>query len=266
MVEITAKNLNVYLGKNHVLDNLNLKIAPGKITAIIGPNGSGKSTLLKSLSGLIKPKSGEILIGTQPIVSYSRKKLARKISFLMQSPEAPEDITVKELVSLGCYSYQTWTGLKSKDYAQINWAIKQVHLENQLNVPLSKLSGGQRQRAWIAMALAQNSDAILLDEPTTFLDIRHQLETLSILRQLNLNAAKTIVVVLHDIQQVMQFADDFVIIDQGKIVYHDHINAKIDTSIFEQVFGVKVKILKNENHEMMFTIQGLVENGSMTSF
>ena len=259
MVEIKAKNINVALGRNLVLNNINLEVASNKMTAIIGPNGSGKSTLLKSLAGLVKPNSGEILIGNQSINSYSRKQLAKKIAFLMQNPEAPEDITVRELVSLGRYSYQAWMGLKALDYAKIDWAIKQVDLEGQRNEPLANLSGGQRQRAWIALALAQDSDCILLDEPTTFLDIRHQLETLYLLRQLNLHAAKTIVIVLHDIQQVIKFADYLVIIDQGRIVYHDKITAAIDTHIFEQVFGVKVKLFLNENHEIMVTIPEIAD-------
>lgn len=250
MVELQARNINVSLGRTLVLDHLNLDIISHKVTAIIGPNGSGKSTLLKTLAGLVKPNSGEILIDNHPTTSYSRKQLARKISFLMQNPMAPEDMTVKELVSLGRYSHQSWTGLKAKDDAKIDWAIKQVDLENQIHEPLANLSGGQRQRAWIALALAQDSDCILLDEPTTFLDIRHQLETLCILRQLNVYAAKTIVMVLHDIQQVIKFADYLAIIDQGKIVYYDKINAALDTKIFEQVFGVKVKMLLNEDHEI----------------
>lgn len=258
MSNIQTKNLTVSLGENLVLNNITLDIAPNKITAIIGPNGSGKSTLLKSLSGLIKPKSGDILIGGQPIANYKRKQFAKKLSFLMQNPEGPDDITVSQLVSMGRYSHQGWMGLKSNDYAQIHWAIKQVDLEHHLNEPLANLSGGQRQRAWLAMALAQDSDSILLDEPTTFLDIRHQIETLSILRRLNSTAGKTIVIAMHDLQQMIQFADYLIIFDQGRMVYHDKVSSAMDFGIFEKVFGVKLNLFKNENNELMLTVKGLI--------
>lgn len=247
MDKIIAKNVNISLDRFPVLKDVNLNIQANKITAVIGPNGSGKSTLLKVLSGLIKTKQGEVFIDNQPISIFSRKELAKKVSFLMQNPEAPENITVKELVSLGRFSYQTWRGLTAKDHARINFCIRQVDLENKKDEPLSKLSGGQRRRAWIAMALAQDSDILLLDEPTAFLDIRHQLEILCILKKLQQEFSKTIVVVLHDIQQVIKFADDLIIINEGKIAYHEPINANIDVSVIEKVFGIEVKIFNNDH-------------------
>ena len=257
MVEINATNLNVFLDRNHTIKNLSVTIPANQITAIIGPNGSGKSTLLKTLSGLIKPKSGKICIDNQSMHLYNRKQLARKISFLMQNPGAPETMTVKELVSFGRFSHQRWLGLNEKDQAQILWALKQVNLDDKSHYCLSKLSGGQQKRAWIAMALAQNSDALLLDEPTAFLDIRHQLETLLLLQKLKHDLRKTIVVVLHDIPQVIQFADYLIIIDQGRLIYQDYIQSNLDPQLFEKVFGIQVKLIHNPIQGTLLTIQGI---------
>ncbi|KTD56796.1 ferrichrome ABC transporter ATP-binding protein [Legionella santicrucis] len=259
MVEINATDLNVFLDRNHIIKNLSLTIPANQVTAIIGPNGSGKSTLLKTLSGLMKPHSGKIYIDKQSIDFYSRKQLARKMSFLMQNPEAPGSMTVKELVSFGRFSHQTWFGSNNTDHDQIQWAIKQVNLEDKSNHCLSKLSGGQQKRAWIAMALAQNSDVLLLDEPTAFLDIRHQLETLLLLRKLKRDLGKTIVVVLHDIPQVIQFADYLIIIDQGKLIHQNPIQPNLDPQLFEKVFGIEVELKHNQLQGTSLTIHGVAE-------
>jgi len=260
MPKINAKGLNVFLDHRHVIKDLHLKIVPNKITAIMGPNGSGKSTLLKALSGLLKPTSGEVLLDNTPIHCFNRKKLARKLSFLMQHPEAPDNITVKELVSFGRFSHQRWFGLSKKDVEQVHWAIEQVHLEDKIHQSLNKLSGGQQKRAWIAMSLAQDSDVLLLDEPITSLDIRYQLETLDILQQLNLKYSKTIVVVLHDLQQVVQFADELVILEEGNLVCHTPIDSALDVGLFENVFGVKVRMLQDENNQQWVTVHGLTKS------
>ena len=241
-----------FLDRHPVLKEINLNIPSNKITAVIGPNGSGKSTLLKVLAGLIKPRSGEIYLDNKELKSFGRKELAKKVSFLMQNPEAPENITVKELVSLGRFSHQSWRGLTASDHAKIQLAIQQVDLENKMHETLSRLSGGQRRRAWIAMALAQDSDVLLLDEPTAFLDIRHQLEILIFLKKLQKEFSKTIVVVLHDIQQVIKFADELIVLDEGKIAYHKEINSNIDISVIEKVFGIQVKLLPN--NDMLFSM------------
>lgn len=259
MVEINATDLNVFLDRNHIIKNLNLTIPANQLTAIIGPNGSGKSTLLKTLSGLMKPNSGKIYIAKQPMHVYNQKQLARKISFLMQNPEAPGSMTVKELVSFGRFSHQTWFGLAKTDQEQIHWAIKQVNLEDKSDQCLSKLSGGQQKRAWIAMALAQNSEVLLLDEPTAFLDIRHQLETLLLLQKLKRDLGKTIVVVLHDIPQVIQFADYLIIIDKGRLIYQNPIQPNLDPQLFERVFGIHVELKHNQIQGTSLTIQGVTE-------
>ncbi|QEY52224.1 ABC transporter ATP-binding protein [Legionella longbeachae] len=260
MGEINATDLNVFLDHHHIIKNLSLTIPANQVTAIIGPNGSGKSTLLKTLSGLMKPRSGKICINELPIHFYNRKQWARKMSFLMQNPEAPGSMTVKELVSFGRFSHQAWFGFNKADQEQIHWAIKQVNLEDKTNHCLSQLSGGQQKRAWIAMALAQNSDVLLLDEPTAFLDIRHQIETLLLLQKLKMDLGKTIVVVLHDIPQVIQFADYLIIINQGKLIHQSPIQPDLDPQLFEKVFGIQVELKHNQFQGISLTIHGVTES------
>lgn len=254
---IQVSNLSVKLRNKLILDDLNLNFATGKITAIIGPNGSGKSTLLKSLSGLIKPVTGTVRLSGQDISKIKPAERAQSLAFLMQSHPAPTDLTVFELVSFGRHCHYGWRGLGADDKNKIAWAIEQVGLTELSQRELGGLSGGQAQRAWIAMVLAQDTPLILLDEPTTFLDIRHQLEILTLLRQLNTQFHKTIIIVLHDIQQSLQFADNLLILKSGKIIEHRAINEKNDLSIFAQVFGVKVQAYSMRDQPDVISITSL---------
>lgn len=255
--QIQVNNLSVKLGAKGILDDLSIDFMPERITAIIGPNGSGKSTLLKSLAGLIKPSTGTVTLSGKSLARLKHSERAQVLTFLMQNHSAATDLTVYDLVSFGRHCHHGWRGLGQIDKDKIAWAIAQVGLAELSAQQLGNLSGGQAQRAWLAMALAQDTPIILLDEPTTFLDIRHQLEILTLLRQLNNQYHKTIIVVLHDIQQALQFADYLLVMQEGKIVTHQEITEKNNMAVFEQVFGVKVQVYPVANQSDIISIRCL---------
>lgn len=256
--QLQVNNLSVSLGGKSILNDLNIDFVPGKVTAIIGPNGSGKSTLLKSLAGLIKPSTGVVRLAGKSLARLKHMERAQLLTFLMQNHSAALDLTIYDLVSFGRHCHHGWRGLSYADKDKIAWAIAQVGLTELSTQQLGNLSGGQTQRAWLAMALAQDTPIILLDEPTTFLDISHQLEILTLLRQMNSQYNKTIIVVLHDIQQALQFADYLLVMQAGKIVTHQAITEKKDIAVFEQVFGVKVDVYSLVNQPDLINITRLV--------
>ncbi|MCF6775299.1 ABC transporter ATP-binding protein [Thiotrichales bacterium 19X7-9] len=237
---IKVKNLYAGYDKKNILENINLEIPYGMITSIIGTNGSGKSTLLKQLAGILKKESGDVLLDGKSIMSISRKKLAQRIGFLPQKAQAPEGLTVKEIVLLGRHPYQSLfqRNLK-KDLQSVEFALKETDLIDLSAHAFSSLSGGQQQRVWLAMILAQDTDILLLDEPTTYLDIAHQNQLLSLLKKLNQKLNKTIIMVLHDINQVYQISDHVIALKEGQVVISGKTEEVIDRQSIEQVFDVK---------------------------
>lgn len=202
-----------------VFENMNVSIEPGSMTAIVGANGSGKSTLLKALARLQKPSSGAVLIGDKNIATVSPREFAKQVGLLSQHPIAPEGITVRELVLRGRYPHQKLVGRTPKSEIEIvDEVIARAGLAELAGRKLSDLSGGQRQRAWIAMALAQESDILLLDEPTTFLDLSHQLEVLDLLASLNQQRGMTVVMVIHDLNMAARFCNQLIMVADGKIM------------------------------------------------
>lgn len=202
-----------------VFENMNVSIEPGSMTAIVGANGSGKSTLLKALARLQKPSSGAVLIGDKNIATVSPREFAKQVGLLSQHPIAPEGITVRELVLRGRYPHQKLVGRTPKSEIEIvDEVIARAGLAELAGRKLSDLSGGQRQRAWIAMALAQESDILLLDEPTTFLDLSHQLEVLDLLASLNQERGMTVVMVIHDLNMAARFCNRLIMVADGKIM------------------------------------------------
>ncbi len=200
MEAIKVSQLDVAYDDKYIIKNMNLEIPKGKITMIIGSNGCGKSTLLKSIARIIMPKKGDILLNGVALKEQAPKEIAKKMAVLPQSPSVPSGLLVKELVSYGRFPYQSaMGGLKQKDIELINWAMEVTGISDFANRPVDRLSGGQRQRAWIAMALAQDTEILVLDEPTTYLDMAHQLEILLLLKKLNQEANRTIVMVLHEL-------------------------------------------------------------------
>jgi iron complex transport system ATP-binding protein len=217
MSRLFAKDLALAYDNQVIISELHLAIPAGKITALVGPNGCGKSTLLRGLARLLPPKRGQVYLDGKAIHAMATKTLAKELGILPQSPSAPEGLTVRELVAQGRYPHQSWFQQWSRtDEAITKQAMTTTNTLELADSPLDTLSGGQRQRAWIAMALAQETDILLLDEPTTFLDLAYQIEVLDLLHELN-EAGRTIVMVLHDLNQACRYAHHLVAMRDGKV-------------------------------------------------
>lgn len=244
---LSTRNLTIKINGKLILDNINLSFSPGKRTAIIGPNGCGKSTLLKAVSGLSRHYQGDIILDGQNINNWSRKKIAKKMAILPQGATAPTDLTVKELVAYGRFPYRSL--LKSSDNQKDKEIIAQAMAKTKVDKFASRLvatlSGGERQRTWIAMALAQQPQILLLDEPTTYLDIAHQLEVMQIITELNRQENMTIIMVLHDINHARMYADDIVIIKDKHVFTQGAPQKVLNPDNLATVFGVKADIYQN---------------------
>lgn len=229
-----------------VFENLNIAIRPGSMTAIIGANGSGKSTLLKALARLQKPSSGAVLIGDKNITTVRPKEFAKQVGMLSQHPIAPEGITVRELVMRGRFPHQKLIGRTPKsDNELVNAVIERAGLSDLAERKLSELSGGQRQRAWIAMALAQESDILLLDEPTTFLDLSHQLEVLDLLSSLNHERGITVVMVLHDLNMAARFCNRFILVSEGKVLAQGSPEEVLNPTNLASAFKILARVIED---------------------
>lgn len=239
-MSITLAGVTAGYGRDKaIIHDINLTIATGEVTALIGPNGCGKSTLLKTIGRLLKPSAGRIDVDGLDVLREDPKRLARTIAYLPQSPAVPTAITVEQLVGYGRAPHQSLLGLRSpRDVALIDEAIAMTGLEAWRDRPVSELSGGQRQRAFIAMALAQDTPYVMLDEPTTFLDIRHQVETLELIRRLH-DAGRTSIVVLHDIAQAARYADRLVVMKDGRIVAGGRPDAIVTADLVGEVYGLE---------------------------
>lgn len=247
MEAISVRNLSVAYEDNLIIDNMNLSIPRGEINIIIGANGCGKSTLLKSIARVIKPKSGEILINGKNIKAQRERDIATQVAFLPQGPVCPSGITVKELVAFGRFPHQKIIGgLKAHDKEIINWAIEETGLKDFADRQIENLSGGQRQRAWIAMTLAQETDIIMLDEPTTYLDMSYQLEVLEVLEKLNKEKKKTIVMVLHELNNACRFASNIIGLKNGRIVCQGSPRDVITRESLREIYGLEVKLQLSE--------------------
>ena len=215
MTSIASRNLTLAYQRQPIIDNLDLALPRGQVTVLIGSNGCGKSTLLKSFARLLKPQAGTVILNGADIQRKPTAAVARELAILPQMPVAPEGISVRQLVALGRYPYQSWMQQWSaEDEAVVARALTRTGLDELAERPVDALSGGQRQRAWIAMTLAQETELVLLDEPTTFLDLAHQIEVLDLLRELNRQEGKTIVMVLHDLNLACRYADHMVAVHQ----------------------------------------------------
>lgn len=237
---IKAKDLYFSYDKDKsFITKLNVEIEKGKITTILGPNGSGKSTLLSIFAGLNKPTSGEVSINGKSIKSLKQKELAREIAIVHQQNTVPSDITVKELVAYGRIPHKKYfQGNTESDDEIIEWAIKRTGLENLKDKAVMGMSGGERQRAFIAMALAQKSEILFLDEPTTYLDIYHQIEILELVKELNDEESLTVVMVLHDINQALKYSHNVVVMKSGEAIASGNANEVINMSLLNNVYNI----------------------------
>ena len=230
-----------------VFSDLSVSIQKGKITTIIGPNGCGKSTLLKTIGRILKQKSGKVFLQEQDIKHISTKEIAKQMALLAQSSEAPGQLKVEELISYGRFPHRKNMGtLSKKDQEVIDWAMELTKITAFRNREISQLSGGQRQKVWLAMALAQETDILLLDEPTTYLDMAHQLDVLSIVEELNNKHGCTVVMVLHDINHAARFSHELIAMKDGVIAAIGTPHEILTKEVMRQVFQIDAKIMVDE--------------------
>ncbi|AWK51744.1 ABC transporter ATP-binding protein [Clostridium beijerinckii] len=256
MEAICVKNLSVAYEDNLIIDNMNLSIPKGEISIIIGANGCGKSTLLKTIGRIIKPRTGEIFINEKNIKKQKEKHIATQVAFLPQGPICPSGITVGELVSYGRFPHQKMIGgLSIHDKEIIEWAIEETGLKDFADKEIENLSGGQRQRAWIAMTLAQETDIIMLDEPTTYLDMSYQLEVLEVLERLNKKNNITVVIVLHELNNACRFASNIIGLKQGKIICKGIPKEVITAENLREIYGIDVKLQLSKNGQYPICVE-----------
>jgi iron complex transport system ATP-binding protein len=243
-VAISTHNLTLAYEGNQIIQDLDLTIPPGKVSTLVGPNGCGKSTLLRGIARLLKPKAGKVYLQGKAIAHLPTKELATRLGILPQSPAAPEGLTVRELVAQGRYPHQNWLQQWSQeDELKVEMAIATTHLQPFAHRSLDTLSGGQRQRAWIAMTLAQDTEILLLDEPTTYLDLAHQIEILDLLHDLNRHQGKTIIMVLHDLNQACRYADHLIVLNSGTIYAQGQPQTVMTETLVRDVFGLESRII-----------------------
>lgn len=241
-----GEKLTLGYGSHVVADGLTVAIPDGKFTAIIGPNGCGKSTLLRTLSRLMKPIAGSVWLDGNEIHRFATKEVARRIGLLAQNASAPGDINVAELVARGRYPHQPmFTRWREEDRQAVTRAMKATHIEDLAHQPVDTLSGGQRQRAWIAMVLAQETSIMLLDEPTTWLDISHQIDLLELLSDLNRRQGYTLAVVLHDLNQACRYATHLIALREGKIVAEGAPAEIVTPELIEAIYGLRCMIIED---------------------
>ena len=251
---IKLENISIsYNKKKEFIQDLSLEFKSGEITTILGPNGSGKSTLLHMMSTYLKPKSGKIYLGDKDLGKLKQKEIAKYISCVYQENEAPDDITVRDLVSFGRNIY---SNVKKEDKEEnkrmIDFALKATGIEEIQDKKVVNLSGGQKQRAFIAMSLAQNTEVLLLDEPTTYLDIYHQIEILEVVKSLNEKYNITIVMVLHDLNQAINYSHNIVIMKNGNLIKQGKATEVLNEQTIKDVYNVSGYIHKEDNEEIYF--------------
>ena len=238
-----VQSLNINYGSKRIVNDFSLTIAEGEIVSIIGPNGSGKSTVLKAISRLIPCESGCVRIAGQLADSMSMKQLSRVMCMLCQSNSCPSDVTVEELVGYGRIPHKKWyERLDASDFEVVDWALEQTGMESYRKRYLASLSGGEAQRAWIAMALAQKPKLLLLDEPTTYLDIAHQLDVLALVAKLNRELKLTVVMVLHDLNHASTYSDKICVIKDGDIRVFGKPQDVFTMELIRSVYGVDTEI------------------------
>lgn len=244
MNRLRAEGLTLAYGDHTIVEGLDIDILDGKVTTIVGANASGKSTLLRGLARLLKPADGQVFLDGQPLSSLTNQHIAQNLAILPQSPIAPDGITVGDLVSRGRHPHQGWfRRWSAEDEVAVAAALDATDTADLVARPLRELSGGQRQRVWVAMTLAQDTDILLLDEPTTFLDLNHQVELLRLLRGLNAETGKTIVVVLHELNLATRFSDHIIAMADGRLVAQGSPSEVVTAERIREVFGLECVVI-----------------------
>ncbi|NEB10082.1 ABC transporter ATP-binding protein [Streptomyces coelicoflavus] len=240
---LAARGVTVGYGARSVIDGLDVAIPPGVITTIIGPNGCGKSTLLRTLSRLLKPTGGSVVLDGEDIAALKTRDVAKKLGLLPQAPVAPEGLTVSDLVARGRHPHQSWLRQWSSDDAEVvERALAMTGVSDLADRPVDSLSGGQRQRVWISMTLAQGTDLLLLDEPTTYLDLAHAVDVLDLVDDLH-ESGRTVVMVLHDLNLATRYSDNLVVMREGAILAQGHPRDVVTADLLHEAFGLRAKVI-----------------------
>ncbi|SER15123.1 iron complex transport system ATP-binding protein [Lentzea xinjiangensis] len=243
VARLGAEGVTVGYADRVVLDNLDVSIPTGVITTVIGPNGCGKSTLLRTLSRLLKPSRGTVLLDGHDIARLRTRDVAKKMGLLPQTPIAPEGLTVADLVARGRHPHQSWVRQWSSDDADVvAEALRMTGVADLAHRPVDSLSGGQRQRVWISMTLAQGTDLLLLDEPTTYLDLAHAIDVIDLVDDLH-EGGCTIVMVLHDLNLAVRYSDNLIVMKSGSIVAQGHPSEVITSELLLDTFGLQAKVI-----------------------
>ncbi|MEU0129977.1 MULTISPECIES: ABC transporter ATP-binding protein [unclassified Streptomyces] len=240
---LAARGVTVGYGPRTVIDALDVTIPPGVVTTIIGPNGCGKSTLLRTLTRLLKPAKGSVVLDGEDIAGLRTREVAKKLGLLPQAPVAPEGLTVADLVARGRHPHQSWLRQWSSDDADVvERALAMTGVSDLADRPVDSLSGGQRQRVWISMTLAQGTDLLLLDEPTTYLDLAHAIDVLDLVDDLH-ESGCTVVMVLHDLNLATRYSDNLVVMRGGGILAQGHPRDVITAELLHEAFGLRAKVI-----------------------
>ncbi|MET8663591.1 ABC transporter ATP-binding protein [Streptomyces tendae] len=240
---LAARGVTVGYGARSVIDGLDVAIPPGVITTIIGPNGCGKSTLLRTLSRLLRPSGGTVVLDGEDIAALKTREVAKKLGLLPQAPVAPEGLTVSDLVARGRHPHQSWLRQWSSDDADVvRRALAMTGVSDLADRPVDSLSGGQRQRVWISMTLAQGTDLLLLDEPTTYLDLAHAVDVLDLVDDLH-ESGRTVVLVLHDLNLATRYSDNLVVMREGAILAQGHPRDVVTADLLHEAFGLRAKVI-----------------------
>ncbi|MBZ6227087.1 ABC transporter ATP-binding protein [Streptomyces olivaceus] len=240
---LAARGVTVGYGARPVIDGLDVSVPPGVITTIIGPNGCGKSTLLRTLSRLLKPTGGTVVLDGEDIGTLRTRDVAKKLGLLPQAPVAPDGLTVSDLVARGRHPHQSWLRQWSSDDADVvRRALAMTGVADLADRPVDSLSGGQRQRVWISMTLAQGTDLLLLDEPTTYLDLAHAVDVLDLVDDLH-ESGRTVVMVLHDLNLATRYSDHLVVMRDGAVLAQGHPREVVTADLLHEAFGLRARVI-----------------------
>lgn len=259
---IQVDHLSVAIGKKEILRDIHIDIPKGRMVSIIGPNGCGKSTLLKAMSRMLQLKEGHVYIYGKDIRSFGRKELARQIAVLPQIHQAPSDVTVEDLVQMGRFPYRTlYRSFSAEDARYVDKALYAVQMHTRKNELVQHLSGGEQQRVWLAVLLAQRSSILFLDEPTTYLDIQHQLRMMKLLGHINEKLGLTIVIVLHDMNQALQYTNYVIAMNEGRIIAAGQPQDVITPQLIQSVFHVHADIVTTQSGQQAIVPVDLEKEG-----